>query len=132
MRTILWLIIIMAATATEVAMYQKLPALGLENRQVLRAEEFQGLTVRDRGGEAVGEVKSVLIDPELGTAEYLLVEEPGGDERLVPFRGVELRNGAFYLGVGENAFDRSPLHSAPRLGEPGYLDEVNEHFGAGH
>jgi sporulation protein YlmC with PRC-barrel domain len=131
MRIAIWIMVFALVTGLEYWAYRPATnALGMESEELVRAGDLEEHRVLDRYGAVVGEVEDVLVDPETGIVEYLLIEGEGGAERLAPFDALELDGDVFRLDIEEDAFERAPEFGPGLLDEPGYLDEVDEHYDA--
>jgi outer membrane protein OmpA-like peptidoglycan-associated protein len=107
----------------------EMPMLGAGGMNLHSADQFIGMTVRDRQGQQIGEVTDVMINVEKGRAGFARVSGDG-KSYLVPLGALTSEPEGNYvtLNADRSRIETSPL---PRQGmsEEQYGRELYEHYG---
>lgn len=108
-------------------------------RRVLSADSLEGTSVRNREGEDLGELKSIMIDLAGGRVAYAVLSFGGflgmGDKLFaLPWEAlrVDQENERIILDAPREVLENAPGFDKdewPDLGESGYGVRIYEHYG---
>lgn len=104
--------------------------------KVMRADQINGMQVKNAAGEDLGEVKQILIAADQGRIAYVILASGGilgvgEDQYIVPFSS--LRQDAsgkhFTLNMDTQKLKDGPKYTETKLADPKFGQEVHSYYG---
>jgi sporulation protein YlmC with PRC-barrel domain len=99
----------------------------MQSGQMMTAEKLKGMQVVSQEGEAIGEIKTVMIDQQSGEVQFITFPK-GGQEVAVPLSAFEFGDGQARLTVDQSKLENVPQQTAEAT-DSDYLRDLETHYG---